>query len=173
MRRVTSVIENLAKENTLCLSAAEFEPLTLAVDVDKLIRDINNIWSLKRRPTMDDAIFAEFDRNAGGCNPLPRLCRASKTYSITSLPTNSVRYVSMYVVMILNTPTRFTGTVFNWTTQWQDILPGLEWMGLNDATLSTRGHICTWTWGYGHRRYRRYNKYQYPSFTDAQGLRAR
>ena len=38
------VIENLAKgEYTLSFEAAEFEPLTLAVRVDKLIRDINNV----------------------------------------------------------------------------------------------------------------------------------
>ena len=96
------VIENLAKgEYTLSFEAAEFEPLTLAVRVDKLIRDINNVILIPENvaPTMDDAIFAEFDTETLEDAP------HQKTYSITLLPTNSVKCVSMYVVMILNTPT--------------------------------------------------------------------
>lgn len=103
------VIENLAKgEYTLSFEAAEFEPLTLAVRVDKLIRDINNVILIPENvaPTMDDAIFAEFDTETlEDAQSLPSSLSAQKTYSITLLPTNSVKCVSMYVVMILNTPT--------------------------------------------------------------------
>lgn len=103
------VIENLAKgEYTLSFEAAEFEPLTLAVRVDKLIRDINNVilipenvalrWTMLSLPNLTQKRWRMH-------NHFPRLCPHQKTYSITSLPTNSVKCVSMYVVMILNTPT--------------------------------------------------------------------
>lgn len=57
-------IENLAKgEYSLTFEAAEFEPLTIAVRVDKMIRDINNVVMVPDNvtPMMDDAIFTEFD----------------------------------------------------------------------------------------------------------------
>ena len=99
------VIENLAKgEYTLSFEAAEFEPLTLAVRVDKLIRDINNVilmllrWTMLSLPNLTQKRWRMH-------NHFPRLCPHQKTYSITLLPINSVKCVSMYVVMILNTPT--------------------------------------------------------------------
>ena len=86
------VIENLAKgEYTLSFEAAEFEPLTLAVRVDKLIRDINNVILIPENvaPTMDDAIFAEFDTETlEDAQSLPSSLSASKRrIQITSLPT--------------------------------------------------------------------------------------
>ena len=76
------VIENLAKgEYTLSFEAAEFEPLTLAVRVDKLIRDLNNVILIPENvaPTMDDAIFAEFDTETlEDAQSLPSSLSASK-----------------------------------------------------------------------------------------------
>ena len=52
-------IENLAKgEYSLTFEAAEFESLTIAVRVDKMMRDINNVVMVPDNvtPMMDDAI---------------------------------------------------------------------------------------------------------------------
>ena len=58
------IFESLNKgEYSLAFEAAEYEPLSIAVRVDKLIRDINNVVLVpdNQSPTVDDAIFAEFD----------------------------------------------------------------------------------------------------------------
>ena len=58
------IFENLNKgEYSLAFEAAEYEPLSIAVRVDKLIRDINNVVLVpdNQSPTVDDALFAEFD----------------------------------------------------------------------------------------------------------------
>ena len=55
------IFENLNKgEYSLAFEAAEYEPLSIAVRVDKLIRDINNVVLVpdNQSPTVDDAIFA-------------------------------------------------------------------------------------------------------------------
>ena len=104
------IFENLNKgEYSLAFEAAEYEPLSIAVRVDKLIRDINNVVLVpdNQSPTVDDAIFAEFDTETlDDAQSLPSLDRSSaasdvykrqpKMYSTTSLPTNSARCVSTF-----------------------------------------------------------------------------
>ena len=58
------VIENVEPgEYTLQFEAPEFEPLTLVVRVDKMVRDINTVILVPEvlSTVMDDSIFAEFD----------------------------------------------------------------------------------------------------------------
>ena len=107
------VIENLAKgEYTLSFEAAEFEPLTLAVRVDKLIRDINNVILIPENvaPTMDDAIFAEFDTETlEDAQSLPSSLSASKdvfnniaSYKFSEMRFNVRGYDSQYSDVYMN-----------------------------------------------------------------------
>ena len=62
------VIENVEPgEYTLQFEAPEFEPLTLVVRVDKMVRDINTVILVPEvlSTVMDDSIFAEFDTESG------------------------------------------------------------------------------------------------------------
>ena len=76
------IFENLNKgEYSLAFEAAEYEPLSIAVRVDKLIRDINNVVLVpdNQSPTVDDAIFAEFDTETlDDAQSLPSSLSASK-----------------------------------------------------------------------------------------------
>lgn len=131
------VIENLAKgEYTLSFEAAEFEPLTLAVRVDKLIRDINNVILIPENvaPTMDDAIFAEFDTETlEDAQSLPSSLSASKdvfnniaSYKFSEMRFNVRGYDSQYSDVYMN------------GIQLNDAMTGYTpwslWSGLNDAT---------------------------------------
>lgn len=67
------IFENLNKgEYSLAFEAAEYEPLSIAVRVDKLIRDINNVVLVpdNQSPTVDDAILAEFEYGDFGRCPI-------------------------------------------------------------------------------------------------------
>lgn len=131
------VIENLAKgEYTLTFEAAEFEPLTLAVRVDKMIRDINNVIMVPDNvaPTMDDAIFAEFDTETlDDAQSLPSSLSASKdvfnniaSYKFSEMRFNVRGYDSQYSDVYMN------------GIQLNDAMTGYTpwslWSGLNDAT---------------------------------------
>ena len=131
------VIENLAKgEYTLTFEAAEFEPLTLAVRVDKMIRDINNVIMVPDNvaPTMDDAIFAEFDTETlDDAQSLPSSLSASKdvfnniaSYKFSEMRFNVRGYDSQYSDVYMN------------GIQLNDAMTGYTpwslWRGLNHAT---------------------------------------
>lgn len=131
------VIENLTKgEYSLTFEAAEFEPLILAVRVDKMMRDINQVIMASENPalTQDDAIFAEFDTETiADAQSLPSSLSASKdvfnniaSYKFSEMRFNVRGYDSQYSDVYLN------GIQFN------DALTGYTpwslWSGLNDAT---------------------------------------
>ena len=86
------VIENVEPgEYTLQFEAPEFEPLTLVVRVDKMVRDINTVIrssqsSTPRAATMRSRCLRPF--------------RPRRTFLTTSLPTGSARCVSTCVVTI-------------------------------------------------------------------------
>lgn len=94
------IFENLNKgEYSLAFEAAEYEPLSIAVRVDKLIRDINNVVLVpdNQSPTVDDAILQNLIRRLWTMpNHCLHHCRHPKMYSTTSLPTNSARCVSTF-----------------------------------------------------------------------------
>lgn len=131
------LIENLGKgEYTLTFEAAEFEPLTLAVRVDKQVRDINNVVMISNiiAPTLDDAIFAEFDTETlGDAQSLPSSLSASKdvfnniaSYKFSEMRFNVRGYDSQYSDVYMN------------GIQLNDAMTGYTpwslWSGLNDAT---------------------------------------
>ena len=131
------IFENLNKgEYSLAFEAAEYEPLSIAVRVDKLIRDINNVVLVpdNQSPTVDDAIFAEFDTETlDDAQSLPSSLSASKdvfnniaSYKFSEMRFNLRGYDSRYTDVYLN------GILFN------DALTGYSpwslWSGLNDAT---------------------------------------
>lgn len=98
------MIENVEPgEYTLQFEAPEFEPLTLVVRVDKMVRDINTVILVPEvlSTVMDDSIFAEFDTESGNdAQSLPSSLSASKDVLTTSLPSGSARCVSTCVVTI-------------------------------------------------------------------------
>ena len=131
------IFESLNKgEYSLAFEAAEYEPLSMAVRVDKLIRDINNVVLVpdNQSPTVDDAIFAEFDTETlDDAQSLPSSLSASKdvfnniaSYKFSEMRFNLRGYDSRYTDVYLN------GILFN------DALTGYSpwslWSGLNDAT---------------------------------------
>ena len=117
------IFENLNKgEYSLAFEAAEYEPLSIAVRVDKLIRDINNVVLVpdNQSPTVDDAIFAEFDTETlDDAQSLPSSLFSEMRFNLRG-------YDSRYTDVYLN------GILFN------DALTGYSpwslWSGLNDAT---------------------------------------
>ena len=130
-------IENLAKgEYSLTFEAAEFESLTIAVRVDKMIRDINNVVMVPDNvtPMMDDAIFTEFDTETlEDAQSLPSSLSASKdvfnniaSYKFSEMRFNVRGYDSQYSDVYMN------------GIQLNDAMTGYTpwslWSGLNDAT---------------------------------------
>ncbi|MBQ5394265.1 MAG: TonB-dependent receptor, partial [Alistipes sp.] len=125
-----------AGEYTLQLEADEFEPLTLAVRVDKLVRNLGTVIMVPaaQQEVLDDAVFAEFDiETAGDANSLPTSLSASKdlfnniaSYNFSEMRFNVRGYDSQYQDIYLN------GVRLN------DALTGYSpwslWSGLNDAT---------------------------------------
>lgn len=121
---------------TLQLEANEFEPLTLAVRVGKLVRDLQAIVLVPtvQQEVLDDSIFAEFDvETASDANSLPTSLSASKdvfnsiaSYNFSEMRFNVRGYDSQYQDVYLN------GIRLN------DALTGYSpwslWSGLNDAT---------------------------------------
>ena len=131
------LIENLSKgEYTLTFEATDFEPLTLAVRVDKLIRDINQVILVPDNlaATVDDAIFAEFDTETlDDAQSLPSSLSASKdvfnniaSYKFSEMRFNVRGYDSQYSDVYLN-GIRFNDALTGYT-------PWSLWSGLNDAT---------------------------------------
>lgn len=131
------IFENLDKgEYSLAIEASEYEPLTIAVRVDKMIRDINNVILVPDNlsPTVDDAIFAEFDTETlDDAQSLPSSLSASKdvfnsiaSYKFSEMRFNLRGYESRYTDVYMN------GILLN------DALTGYSpwslWSGLNDAT---------------------------------------
>ncbi len=131
------LFENLAKgEYSLTFEVAEFEPLTLAVRVDKMVRDINRVVLVPDNltPTVDDAIFAEFDTETlDDAQSLPSSLSASKdvfnniaSYKFSEMRFNVRGYDSQYSDVYLN-GIRFNDALTGYT-------PWSLWSGLNDAT---------------------------------------
>ena len=131
------IFENLNKgEYSLAFEATEFEPLSIAVRVDKMMRDINNVIMVPDNlsPTVDDAIFAEFDTETlDDAQSLPSSLSASKdvfnniaSYKFSEMRFNLRGYDSRYSDVYMN------GILLN------DALTGYSpwslWSGLNDAT---------------------------------------
>lgn len=130
-------IDQLAKgEYTLHFEAVEFESLTLAVRVDKMIRDINLVIMVPEInvPMQDDAIFAEFDNETlEDAQSLPSSLSASKdvfnniaSYKFSEMRFNVRGYDSQYSDVYLN------GIQFN--DGMTGYTPWSLWSGLNDAT---------------------------------------
>ena len=146
------IFENLNKgEYSLAFEAAEYEPLSIAVRVDKLIRDINNVVLVpdNQSPTVDDAIFAEFDTETlDDAQSLPSSLSASKdvfnniaSYKFSEMRFNVRGYDSQYSSIYLN------GIRFN------DAMTGYGpwslWSGLNDATRNQENTAGLRSSGYG------------------------
>ncbi len=123
-------------EYALQFEADEFEPLTLAVRVGKVVRDMQTVVLVPavQQEQLDDSIFAEFDvETASDANSLPTSLSASKdvfnsiaSYNFSEMRFNVRGYDSQYQDVYLN------GIRFN------DALTGYSpwslWSGLNDAT---------------------------------------
>lgn len=132
------VFENIEPGSySLRFEAVEFEPLSLAVRIDKLIRNINTVIIVPEITTTtvaDDAIFAEFDtESANDAQSLPSSLSASKdvfnniaSYKFSEMRFNVRGYESQYSDVYLN------------GIQMNDALTGYTpwslWSGLNDAT---------------------------------------
>lgn len=125
-----------AGEHSLQFEADEFEPLTLAVRVGKMVRDLQTVILVPamQQEMLDDSIFAEFDSDlATDANSLPTSLSASKdlfnsiaSYNFSEMRFNVRGYDSQYQDVYLN------GVRMN------DALTGYSpwslWSGLNDAT---------------------------------------
>ena len=143
------VIENVEPgEYTLQFEAPEFEPLTLVVRVDKMVRDINTVILVPEvlSTVMDDSIFAEFDTESGNdAQSLPSSLSASKdvfnniaSYRFSEMRFNVRGYDSQYSDVYLN-GIRFNDAMTGYT-------PWSLWSGLNDATRNqeiTNGSIMS------------------------------
>lgn len=130
-------IENVpGGEYSLLFEAAEFEPLTLAVRVERMMRDIHTVILVPALPqqTLDDAVFAEFDTETmDDAQALPTSLSASKdifnniaSYKFSEMRFNVRGYDSQYQDVYMN------------GIQLNDALTGYTpwslWSGLNDAT---------------------------------------
>lgn len=121
---------------TLHFEADEFEPLTLTVRVDQLVRNLQTVIMVPQtqQEVLDDSIFTEFDvESASDANSLPTSLSASKdifnsiaSYNFSEMRFNVRGYDSQYQDVYLN------GIRLN------DALTGYSpwslWSGLNDAT---------------------------------------
>ena len=142
-QRVTSDAEGAfrfdlveAGSYTVHFEADDFEPLTLAVRVEQLVRDLQTVVLVPaaQQELLDDSIFAEFDTDlAAESNSLPTSLSASKdlfnsiaSYNFSEMRFNVRGYDSQYQDVYLN------GIRLN------DALTGYSpwslWSGLNDAT---------------------------------------
>ena len=128
--------------------APEFEPLTLVVRVDKMVRDINTVILVPEvlSTVMDDSIFAEFDTESGNdAQSLPSSLSASKdvfnniaSYRFSEMRFNVRGYDSQYSDVYLN-GIRFNDAMTGYT-------PWSLWSGLNDATRNqeiTNGSVMS------------------------------
>ncbi|MBR3846307.1 MAG: TonB-dependent receptor [Alistipes sp.] len=123
-------------EYSLLFEAEDFEPLTLAVRVGTMVRDLQTVMLVPAVPQeiLDDSIFSEFDvETASDANSLPTSLSASKdifnsiaSYNFSEMRFNVRGYDSQYQDIYMN------GIRLN------DALTGYSpwslWSGLNDAT---------------------------------------
>ena len=107
------LFENIpAGEYALTFEAAEFEPLEIAVRVDRMVRDINTVVLVPAAPqqVLDDSIFAEFDtESADDAQALPTSLSASKdvfnniaSYKFSEMRFNVRGYDSQYQDVYMN-----------------------------------------------------------------------
>ena len=131
------LFENIpAGEYALTFEAAEFEPLEIAVRVDRMVRDINTVVLVPAAPqqVLDDSIFAEFDtESADDAQALPTSLSASKdvfnniaSYKFSEMRFNVRGYDSQYQDVYMN-GIQLNDAVTGYT-------PWSLWSGLNDAT---------------------------------------
>lgn len=121
---------------TLRFEAVEFEPLTIAVRVNKAVREIPAAVMIPAAPqqVLDDAVFAEFDmESANDAQALPSSLSASRdvfnniaSYKFSEMRFNVRGYDSQYQDVYMN------------GIQLNDAMTGYTpwslWSGLNDAT---------------------------------------
>lgn len=130
-------IHNLEKgEYTLSFDLADFEPLSLSVRVEKLVREISVVLisDIGSKTNIDDAVFTEFDsETVNGGQSLPSSLSASKdvfnniaSYQFSKVRFNVRGYDSQYSDIFLN-GIRFNDAMTGYT-------PWSLWSGLNDAT---------------------------------------
>lgn len=133
---------------TLHFETPDYEPLTIAVRVDRLVRDMQTVVMVpaSQREALDDAIFAEFDYDSGSdAQSLPTSLSASKdvfnsiaSYKFSELRFNVRGYDSQYQDVYMN-GIRLNDALTGYT-------PWSLWSGLNDATRnqeSTSGLIAS------------------------------
>ncbi len=136
------LFENVpAGSYSLRFEAADFEPLTLAVRVDRMVRNLNNVVLVAAAPqqTLDDAIFAEFDtESADDAQSLPSSLSASQdvfnriaSYKFSEMRFNVRGYDSQYQDVYMN-GIRLNDALTGYT-------PWSLWSGLNDATRNQEG----------------------------------
>ena len=131
-------------EYSLYFEVAEYEPLTLAVRIDQMVRDLNQVIMVPdvSIQTLDDAIFAEYDMETlEDSQVLPSSLSASKdlfnniaSYKFSEMRYNLRGYDSQYSSVYMN------------GIQLNDAMTGYTpwslWSGLNEATrnqLTTSG----------------------------------
>ncbi len=139
------IFYNIEKgEYKLQFEVVDYETLTLAVRVDQLIRDINQVIMVPDVSTqvLDDAIFAEYDNETlEDAQSLPSSLSASKdvfnniaSYKFSEMRYNLRGYDSQYSSVYMN------GILLN--DAMTGYTPWSLWSGLNDATrnqLTTSG----------------------------------
>ncbi|MEG2612559.1 MAG: TonB-dependent receptor [Alistipes sp.] len=136
-------LENLPKgDYKVSFEAPDFETQTLAVRVDKMVKDVRSVILAADvvRQNIDDSVFAEFDtETASDATSLPSSLSASKdvfnsiaSYKFSEMRFNVRGYDSQYSDIYLN------GIQFN------DALTGYGpwslWSGLNDATRNQENY---------------------------------
>lgn len=121
---------------SLTFEAEEFEPSTIAVRVERTLRDLNMVVLVPAMPqqTLDDAIFAEFDtETSDDAQSLPTSLSASKdifnniaSYKFSEMRFNVRGYDSQNQDVYMN-GIRLNDALTGYT-------PWSLWSGLNDAT---------------------------------------
>ncbi len=131
-------------EYNLHFEVSEYEPLTLAVRIDQIVRDLNQVIMVPdvSIQTLDDAIFAEYDMETlEDAQALPSSLSASKdlfnniaSFKFSEMRFNLRGYDSQYSSVYMN------------GIQLNDAMTGYSpwslWSGLNEATrnqLTTSG----------------------------------
>ena len=123
-------------EYGLLFEADEYEPLRIAVRVDKMVRDLQTVVLVPAVPqeVLDDSIFTEFDvETASDANSLPTSLSASKdifnsiaSYNFSEMRFNVRGYDSQYQDVYMN-GIRLNDAMTGYS-------PWSLWSGLNDAT---------------------------------------
>ncbi len=130
------IVKNLEKgDYEVLFETPEFEPLTIVVRVDQLIKDLRQVVMVPdAQNMMDDSVFAEFDTDLesdtqsvpSSLTSMKDLFSRTASYKFSEMRFNMRGYDSQYQDIYLN------GIRFN------DALTGFGpwslWTGLNDAT---------------------------------------